>query len=268
MTLLEIVQNIASAIDADEINSITDTTEAYQMALVVKETYYEQFATLDVPTNDSLILLNGLADTTKPNYLQIPSTVKQIKWFKYDYQSLGQVGDYVKVLYLDPEEFIFRTINNAGSSNSPTFVTVTDFSGAKLSILNTFNPTYWTTFDNNYIVTDSYNSAVDTTLQQTKSLCWGENNKDFQLIDTFVPILDEDMFPLLLAEAKSTVFFNQKQTTSPKEEQRARRQRSRIQNDFWKANQRKPYDRIPDYGRRRPSFSPLVSSNTRNPASS
>lgn len=258
MTLLEMVQNIASAIDSDDVNSISDTVEAYQIALVVQESYDELLAALKIPSKKSLILLTALNDTNKPNYLQIPETVKDIDWFKYDYRQNDLVGDYQVVSYLDPETFVEHTRNNASAANLPPYTTITDFSGAQLSVLTQQNPTYWTTFDNSYIVTDSYNSTLENTLQQSKSLCWGQNSLTFSLVDTYVPDLDDDLFPVLLAEAKSTCFFNIKQSASPKEEQRAHRQLIRIQGDLWRGNQRKPYDRCPNYGRVRGYTSPLA----------
>ena len=44
MTLLEMTQNILSAMDSDAVNSIGDTVESLQVADVIVETYYELFA--------------------------------------------------------------------------------------------------------------------------------------------------------------------------------------------------------------------------------
>lgn len=257
MTLLEIVQNIASTLESDNVNSISDTVESYQIALEIQTAYNELLAALNIPSDNSLILLDGLGDVTKPNYLKIPTTVNQIEWFKYDYRSQGFVGDYVTIQYLEPEDFVLRMVGNQGNSPAIPYTTVTDFSGAKLTVLSASDPTYWTTFDNKYIVTDAYNSAVDATLQQSKSLCWGQNTVNFTLQDSYTPVLDDALFPLLLAEAKSACFANIKQMPAPKEEQRAHRQLIRSQNNLWKANQRKPYDRVPNYGRVSPNSWPF-----------
>lgn len=246
------VQNIAAALDSDEVNSISDTVESYQIAREVQTAYDEILASLNIPSKDSLILLNASQDVTRPNYLQIPSTVKQIQWFKYDYQSQNVPGDYQEVYYLTPEEFIYRSRQIAGLDATATpFIDVEDFSGATLNVITNKNPQWWTTFDNEWLVTDSYNSDVDNTLQQSKSLCFGQNNLTWLMEDDYIPELDDNLFPLLIAEAKSACFANLKQTPSAKDEQRARRQRVNMQDDLWRANQRKPYDRIPNYGRAR-----------------
>lgn len=246
-TLLEIVQNIASAMESDAISSISDTVESYQIALEVKTAYDELVETLKIPSKKTLVLLNASVDVTKPNYLTIPDTCKSIDWFQYDSRNENIIGNFYDVQYLDPIDFIAQTIGNAGQTGAGT---VTDFSGATLTVLSTQNPTYWTTFDNQHLVTDSYNVALDTTLQQSKTLCWGELNNSFILSDTYIPGIDEPLFPLLLAESKSACFANIKQAPSAKDEQRAHRQYVRLPGNKWRANQRHPYERSVDFGRR------------------
>lgn len=250
MTLLEMVQNIASAIEADEVNSISDTVDSYQIAREIQTAYFELLVRLKVPSKRGLILLDGLADTLHPNYLKLPDGVRQVDWFKYDWRTNGIVGEYTDVFYITPEDFVIRMVGNAGLQPALPYTTVSDFSNAQLTVLNTQNPQYWTTFDNKYLVTDGYNVALDTTLQNSKSLCWGEYDTAFTFSDGYYPDLDADLFPLLLAESKSSCFANIKQQPSPKDEQRANRQYVAASSSLWRFNQRKPYDRTPDFGRR------------------
>jgi hypothetical protein len=49
MTLLEMVQNIASALETDEVSSISDTVESLEIAEEIKTTFYEQFNNILVP---------------------------------------------------------------------------------------------------------------------------------------------------------------------------------------------------------------------------
>lgn len=281
MTLLEMTQDILRAMDSDEISSIGDTVESLQVAGEVKIAYEEIFANLKLPFKSALVQLQALSDLNHPNYLQIPDTVKSIGWIKYntlDYTSFNvtpnqnlvydteifdnvpvtvdtsTVPTYVDIQYQTPEMFILNSLQYGGQLNTQVVV---DFSGAQLTIGNQYNPTYWTTFDNKNIVFDSYNSTLDATLQQSKTMCWGQYDLTFEMQDTFIPDLDAGLFPLLLAEAKRVSFVNQKQVSSQPEEQRARRQLVRAQNDLWRADQRRPYD-MPNYGRRRSqtSYSP------------
>ena len=239
MTLLEMTQNILSAMDSDAVNSIGDTVESLQVADVIVETYYELFANVSSPSREGLIKLQGLSDTTRPNIMRIPDTVSSIKWIKYD----GYDIDYVA-----PEQFLQWSYDRR---NNEEGVFITDSgTGAYFWIFTNGSPTAWTTFDNEYIYFNGFDSSVDSTLQQSKSLCWGELDPIFETRDdAYPPNIEADQYPGLLAEAKSTCFINFKQVSNSKEEQKSKRQRIRRQNDEWRANQRKPYNRYPDYGR-------------------
>jgi len=119
-------------------------------------------------------------------------------------------------------------------------------SSAKLYIRNDKNPRYYTSFDDQYIICDSYDASVDTTLQTNKTRCWGTVTPTFSLTDDFVPDIDEVLFPYLLAEAKSACFSLFKAGSDPKVEQAARRLKSFVQNDQYKtrkANVRNLYGR-------------------------
>jgi hypothetical protein len=246
MTLLEMVQNILSAMDSDDVNSIGDTVEALQVAEVVKETYFGHLLSENLPGQGSLVQLQSVSDSTRPNYLRLPTNVKQIFSLAYDVRT-DDATDYKDTTYIEPQEFIRRSRNSAGKSDC---IEVTDPSGVRFWVNNKTNPTYYTSFDNDYIITDSYNSDQESTLQADKSMCWGELAPVFEMDDDFVPRLDVSQFPLLLAEAKATCFVNFKQASNAKEEQKIRRYRVRTQNDLWRANQRKPYERGVDYGRK------------------
>ena len=49
MTLLEMVQDIMSDMDSDEVNSINDSQEATQVAQIIKSTYYNIIDGRDMP---------------------------------------------------------------------------------------------------------------------------------------------------------------------------------------------------------------------------
>jgi hypothetical protein len=228
-------QDILSALDGDEVNSIGDTVEALQVATTIKQCYYDICATLSLPSKMALVQLDALNDTGRPNYLKLPSTVRNVEWLRYNNKSL---------FYLTPEEFVALT-------EPVEYIEVEDFSGTVFKIGVNQDPIYWTTFDNEHVCFDSFNLDEDTTLQKSKSVCWGQTDHVFEMNDTFIPDLDTVHFPLLMAEATATCFVNQKQITNNKAEQQARRQLVRSSNDKWRLGQRKPYNRTPDYGRRR-----------------
>lgn len=232
MTLLEMTQNILSAMDSDEVNSISDTIESLQVAYVIKETFDEQFNNIEIPEMRGLIQLNGISDVLKPNYMKVPDAVKNFEWIKYRDDRNSQ--RFTDVMYVSPEEFLQMQFEYSSSSDN-VFLTTDPVSGVQYYIKTNKAPTYYTSFDNNYIAFDSYDSDYDATLISSKSAAFGTKETSFLLEDTFIPPIESSLFPLLLAEAKSVCFINVKQTGSTKEEQRARRQRVRMQNDKFKA---------------------------------
>ncbi len=225
-------QNILSALDSDEVNSISDTIESLQVAYVIKETYDEQFNNIEIPELRGLIQLNGISDVTKPNYMKVPDAVKNFEWIKYrDDRNSNRFTD---VMYVSPDEFLEMQFQYSTTSDN-VFLTTDPVSGVQYYIKTNKAPTYYTSFDNNYLAFDSYDSVYENTLHSTKSAAFGTKEFSFPLVDTFIPPIEASLFPLLLAEAKSVCFMNIKQTGSSKEEQRARRQRIRMQNDQYKA---------------------------------
>jgi hypothetical protein len=245
MTLLEIVQNIMTATEMDDVNSIGDTLESESVALEVKNAYFETIAPKFIPSNKTLIQLDGLSDTDMPNYLKLPASVKEIDWVKYNYRS-NSTTDYVTLEYFDPEAFVIRILGQNDASDDVQ--EVEDFSGVILPIRTDKMPEFWTTFDNEYLVCNAFDEDIEATLQASQTVCWGTEYPQWTHEDDFTPDLDEHLFPLLLAEAKSVVWLNQKNTPNQKEEQRAKRQLRRAQNDLFRMNQKIS---LPDYGRRR-----------------
>lgn len=247
LTLLEIVQDILSDMDSDDVNSITDTVEALQVAQVVKSTYYNIISLVKIPENKELFQLEALADVTKPNYMRVPDNVLNIEWFKYNALENGaDLVNFTDVVYCKPEAFLNR-IQSRNSTDSNVIV-VTDFSGVPLLIRDDKTPEFYTSFDDEHIVTDSYDVTKDSTLQNSKSMTFAQLEPVFQIDNDYVPEIDSNYFPLLLAEAKSMCFVNFKQTANPAIEREVRRQNSRMQNDKHKLKEH--LNNVPSYGRR------------------
>mgnify|MGYP003675525854 CR=1 FL=1 len=171
LTLLTMTQRILNDMDSDQVNSISDTTESSQVASIVETIYYDLIANKSIPEHRELFQFTALADSTKPNYLKYPSTMTQVQWFKYDKRDSGTDTkiNYTDVDYLSPTEFIEHV--NTRDSSDTNISTITDTSGIKLLIKKNFNPTYWTSFDDEFVVCDSYESTIDTTLISSKTQC-------------------------------------------------------------------------------------------------
>lgn len=249
MTLLEIVQNILSAMDDDEINHIGDTVESLQIAEVVKETYDEIFGNIVVPEHSKLVSLSDSNDTALPNYMYVPDEVVQIQWIRY--KNADSEG-YTYVDWLEPAVFA-ETVFNSGLVSGGNTVTVEDPTGFSYNIRNDQNPQYYTSFDDKTLVFDSFDAAQGATLQTSKAICWAQVETVFEIADDFIPPIDAKLFALLLSESKAVCFNYFKQISSTKDEQRSRRQRVRWQKTRYKTRQDEKYKGADYIGRGRRS---------------
>lgn len=248
LTLLQIVQEVLSKMNHDNVNSISDTIESSQIALEAKTLYYDFMDRDDWPHLITLRNLNSVSDTDRPNFLQIPEEVTRIDEIKYENTLSTDTSRHFRVIhYLEPHDFL-ECLFTRNTSNS-NVQTVTN-NGVDLFILDDTPPTYWTTFDDEYIVFDSYDSTLDTTLQGSKSLTLVKQIPEWSETDTFVPDMPDHMFSVFVAELTSAAFTYWKQGVSPKDEQRAARGISRLRRDSRRAN---VTERKADFGRRRNS---------------
>lgn len=239
LTLLEIVQDTLNAMSSDEVSSIDETTEAIQIAELARTIYFEWTSRDDWPFQKELIQLQSLGDTTKPNYLVLQNKIAEVSEdcleIKYEVTESGDADRTFKTIkYLKPKEFIDKTITrNTGDAD---VIEVEDFSGIDLFIKNDDHPTWWTSFDDDYIVFDSYKSSEDTTLQQSKTVAFALVSPTWERENTFIPEMPAKMFPSFLAEIISNAMFYYKDQFSPHDDKRSLRGMSRMRRSAGRAN--------------------------------
>lgn len=245
-TLLEMTQNILSDMSSDEVNSIDDTIEAVQVAQIIKDTYFNIIDGRDWPHLYELFQLNGSTDNLKPTHMSLPSDVIDISWIKYNCKTASDTQDkYRKMVYKAPETFI--DILNTRSSDADNVLVVIDDSDVALNIFTDRAPMYYTSFDNEKIIMDAYDIDVDTSLQNSKTQCYGKVYPTWTQDDGFIPDLPTQSFSLLLNEAKAACFIKLQQTADPKAEQYAVTQRRRMSQDAWRVSGGITY---PNYGKK------------------
>lgn len=237
-TLLQIVQSILNDMDSEEVNSINDTVEALQIASVVEDTYYNIIAAREIPEHNKLMSLTAMANSTKPTHFKYPTNTKKIERVEYNVGTVAS-KDFRIIEFVDPIKFL--------DAMDETGLLVETYDGnLDIFVANDSPPTYYTSFDDEYIIMDSYDASVESTLQSSKVRAMGSTYPTFSQIDGFEPDLDNTMMPLLLAEAKSSCFSLFKGGADPKVEQAARRLKSFVQNDMYKTNRA---NKKPNYGR-------------------
>jgi hypothetical protein len=246
MTLLEIVQDVLNDMDSDEVNSISDTVEATQIANICRSVFYDVITTVDLPEHAELMTITGLSNSAKPNFMDADG-ITEIKELRYNVsETLGEL-EYKLINYVPPDEFVQRIVTR--DTTATEVILVQDpTSGISLPIINDKMPDYYTSFDDRYLCFDSYKSTVDVTLQTSKTMVLGIKIPSFSMVDSATPDMDDTIFPYYLAEVKSRALSLLKGGADAKVEQFARKHRYFQRNNRWKTGEQRILN---DYGRRR-----------------
>lgn len=251
-TLLDLVQTIASSLDSDEVNSVTDTTESLQIAYVVRTVYMDLISRANLPEHYSLTSLVPSGDSLKPTLMYVPETVDELLWLKYDNRTVE-----LPAMNMQPVQFVETKAFLEMLYQFDLTDTTRYGSFSHVIAGNTFTlpyrldkaPQFYTTFDDRTLIFDSYDALVDTTLQASKTTAYAKLEIPFVMSDTFVPDLDSSQFQLLLNEAKSLAWAELKQAQNGKAEQAAKRQWTRLEKTKYETEHQSYFDRLPNYGR-------------------
>lgn len=238
-TLLQVVQSILSDMDSEDVNSIADSIEAQQIASVVEDTYYNIISAREIPEHNKLMSLVSAADGNKPTHFKYPVSTKYVERVEYNIGT-GSEKNYKVIEFVDPVVFLDRMDEDNGR------LVDTYADNIDIFVSTDRPPSYYTSFDDEYLIMDAYDSSVDNILSASKIRAFGATYPTFSQTDSHVIDLDNTMMPYLLAEAKSTCFSLFKGGSDPKIEQTARRLKSYVQNDMYKT--RRPNTRN-NYGR-------------------
>lgn len=224
-TLLEMTQMILSSLDGDEVNSITDTVESSQVAAVLKNSYFDLISSLDLPEHKELFELTATSSGT-PTVMSMPTSVTDIEWVMYDnYTTDDPHHQFLPVNWTDLQTFLSLSyaLDPADDDIETCNVTTNGGDTLVLNYRNNAHPNLYTTYDDNKVLFNSYDSGEDAFLQKNKTQCFGLIVPSWTASDAFTPDLDARQFTLLLNEAKAQAFIELKQQQNPKAEKRARR---------------------------------------------
>lgn len=244
-TLLEIVQDILNDISSDSVNSIDDTEESTMVAQIVRSTYEAMMSNRNWSHQKQTIAITPYSDSTLPTHMKIVENIKELIFLNYDKATASDTRKrYSEVKWLEPDVFLFRT--NQENDSASNVLTVLDPSGIELFIRNDKAPTYYTSFDDETLVFDSYDSDVDSTLQGSKFQSQAYVMPSWTHTDDAVPDLPEESFSALIEEAKSKSAWKLKSEADQKAEQEATRQHRWLSRKEWSINGGIKY---PNYGR-------------------
>lgn len=279
-TLLEMDQEILSAMSSDEVNSISDTTESLQVANIIKRKYYDIASRGDLPEHNQLFQLNPSLSNIEPTLMFIPEGIGRVEWVKYfntnpnsgsatfeskddeinqipetsEVDTTGAGPGYQYVTMLPIAQYMDATNYDPSDPNVASYV----FSDASNNFPSSFTfyyrtdrqPSFCCILSNFYVIFNSFDNTQDSTLQASKTQCFGQVVPAFQLVDSFIPDLDAQQFPLLINEAKALAFYELKQQPHAKAEQEVKRQWSAVQKNKSINNKPSYFEQLPNFGRK------------------
>jgi hypothetical protein len=205
-SLLDYVQSIMSDMTSDPVNSIGDTEESRSIANILRDVYYEMMEdSNEWASNKNYIQLDPASDTTNPTKLIIPDTVGSIENFKYNKKtSLSSSDEFQDVQWMYNDAFMDLT--DARDSTQSNVETIDIGTGVKIYIFNDRAPQYWTSFNDNIIFCDAYDSSVEQTLQASKTKVKACMRMPWEMTDTFIPFINYRAENYLLNCAKARAF--------------------------------------------------------------
>lgn len=249
-TLLQLTQDILSSLDGEEINSINDTIESTQVVKIIKTVYDDIQSRAGLPIQKTVFNLDASGNLSKPVLMTKPTTIDNIEWIQYNCVLSGDTDPVWVDMKFQPLHDFMRMTQQLLPSDSwvDTMTHVVNTFTLTFNYRNDQHPTYFASFDDNTIIFDAYDSSLDSTLQTSKTLAYGELTNVFTENDTWVPNLQPQQFALLLQEAKALAWVEQKQMPHPKAEMAARKNWIHLQTS--KRNVPKYEDHSgPNYGR-------------------
>ena len=257
-TNLEAAQRILSAMESDEVNSVNDTVESYQVLLILKSTFYDMATELGLERHDSLFELNASLDADKPTLMHIPSNVARWDWIEYDNKEADETySNYRRVEFLALDRFL-EMQNDLRGMDADVGEMVFQSNGENFNVMYRTDkfPQYFTSYDDSGILFDSYDSSIDTTIQKSKTRCSGSVYPVFEMTDTFTPPLQPTQFSYYINRATSRAFAELKQTNNPDSIREARTQKIHLQKNRRLTPDQPEVMKVARYGRK--SFTNMI----------
>lgn len=236
--------------DSDSVNAISDTIEAEQVADVIRETYLDIVDEFDLESEHTLFNLDASGTTARPTHMSLPEGYYSVEWIKYDNRTSAASTrrNYTPIRFAEPDAFMAFT--NVRNNDDSTVDVISDPSGVELLIRNDTNPTIWTTFDANTFVFDSYDSAIESTLQSSKTQAYGQLAQELTIADGTIVDLPQTLYHLLRNQARETCFDLYKDGAPPKIRRMAERSRVRASRLKDPTRFNRDINQRPDFGRK------------------
>ncbi len=220
-TLLKCVQDILASLKSDEVSTIDETAESSAVTSILQDTYNDLASTIDFPEMWGFFKLELVDGTDYPTLFKLPSNVGKLEYVHYDLSDLGAtVKDWREIKPRLRTEFLGAM---ADLDSAATNVYQYEFEGVDVRGYKDRDPSYYTTWDDEHLVFDTYQSDYSISLVSDKTRCYGMLYPEFVREDEWVAPFEPRQFSLFYNEAKSRAFVDLKEIQNPKAEQWARR---------------------------------------------
>ena len=236
-TLLQMVQDILFDMGSFNVNSINDTQESRRVVNIIMDTYETIKTYRWWPDEKEMQPLSNFTTLTVGSL--VPDTFRKIEQVFYKGSEIYQVSNI---------EFIRRAFQINPSYAYAEAVTI---NGISTYVTTNKPPSYYSVFninDQDVLVVDSYKIADDPSgVVASSFVCVVDMVSSATPSDSLVFKMPEDVYPYLLAQAKSTCFLLIKQMANPIAQGDAQRLRSFLSMNKGVA---KNEDTYPNFGRK------------------
>lgn len=209
-------QKVLRKLVRESVTSISDTQLSRDVAEIIEEEYYflvdshkEEYTWLRTVRE-----LEAVGDTSQPTKIKIPEEVQDITLLRYRTDtSTDTAREWKTIPFKCPQDFIRESQSLTTSESNVTVYTTDD--SVDLHILTDRFPDYYTSFDDEFIYFNAYDSSEEATVQQSRTTIECLVRPTFTQSDTFIPTLPSNLFTLLVERSVTTAstIFNKNTDT-------------------------------------------------------
>jgi len=228
-TLIYTVQRVLEKLNLDPVNSLSDTEDSILVAREAESTFYDLLTRAEWQSNLDLLKIESMSDLSNPSSLRIDDNISHISSVRYDVTTADDSYKNIRTLHwISPEDFLEKSFYHNSSSDN---VTEISYKGKPLFIVNDRMPTYYTSFDNETLVLDSFDKEVEDTVVGSKTICYGEIEPSWLETDSFVIPVQDSVYPLYLSMLTAACSMYMNSEVSQEDERRQARGISRMRRE-------------------------------------